>query len=51
VTGLELVPEAAVPDDELELHPAASTATAATPAARRPLRIPQHPAHLFRSVK
>ena len=43
-TGLEPPPDAL--DDPDELHPAAaSTATAATPAARRPLRITKHPTY------
>src|SRR5262252_3449084 len=46
-TGLELAPdEPDDPDDPDELHPAAArTATAATPAARRPLRITKLPTY------
>ena len=40
-TGLALAPD----DAADEPHPAASTATAATPAARRPLRITKHPTY------
>ena len=42
-TGLE--PPPAALDDDDELHPAASTAATATPAARRPLRITRHPTY------
>ena len=40
-TGPELPPD----DADDEPHPAASTATAATPAASRPLRIMKHPTY------
>src|SRR5215467_11600656 len=44
-TGPELAPGEPDDGDPDEPHPAASTAIAATPAARRPLRITKHPTH------